>query len=49
MGVGLFGAATVLSAHAPRPFRIFFDKALHVGPALFDAGGVGVGLGGSVL
>ena len=49
VGIGLFGAATALSAHAPPPFRFLFDNNLHLGPALFDAGGMGMGLGGKFL
>jgi hypothetical protein len=37
---------TVLSAHAPRPFRVIFDGPVHVGPAIFDGGGMGAGIAG---
>jgi hypothetical protein len=44
IGVAMFGAATLLSAHAPRPFRVLFDGPVHLGPAIFDGGGMGAGI-----
>jgi hypothetical protein len=46
LGAAMFGAATVLSAHAPRPVRVVFDGPVHLGPAIFDGGGMGAGLAG---
>ena len=45
-GVGVFMAAVLLSAHAPRPLRILFDRPFHLGPAIFDRSGIGIGFGG---
>lgn len=49
LGLAMFGATTILSAHAPRPFRIVFDGPVHLGPAIFDGGGMGAGIGGRFL
>jgi hypothetical protein len=49
IGLAMFGASTVLSAHAPRPLRVLFDGPVHVGPAIFDGGGMGAGVGGRFL
>jgi hypothetical protein len=46
MGFGVFAAAALLSAHAPRPLRILFDHSFHLGPAIFDRSGMGIGFGG---
>jgi hypothetical protein len=46
LGAALFGAVTMLSAHAPRPLRIVFDAPIHLGPAIFDGGGMGAGIAG---
>ncbi|HEX2573565.1 MAG TPA: hypothetical protein VH877_28710 [Polyangia bacterium] len=46
MGLGMFAAAALLSAHAPRPLRILFDRSFHLGPAIFDRSGMGIGFGG---
>lgn len=46
LGVGLFSAIVVSSAHTPLFLRFAFDHALHVGPAVFDGGGMGGGFGG---
>jgi hypothetical protein len=35
------------TAHAPKPLRFLFDKRIHLGPAMFENGGMGGGLGGS--
>ena len=45
-GVSAFIASTMLAAHAPKKLRILFDGAIHVGPALFENGGMGMGVGG---
>ena len=45
-GVGLFSAMVVGTAHTPLPLRFAFDGDLHVGPAIFDGGGMGAGFGG---
>jgi hypothetical protein len=49
MGAALFGAATVIAAHAPPVLRAMVDGKLHLGPAIFDGGGMGIGLGGRWL
>lgn len=41
IGANLFSGAVVTSAHGPRQLR-----ALHLGPAIFDGGGMGAGFGG---
>jgi len=46
VGLAMFTAATILSAHAPRPLRGVFDGPVHVGPAIFDGGGMGAGIAG---
>lgn len=48
-GMALFGGMTIMAAHMPRPFRILFDGCVHVGPAIFDDGGMGAGVGGHWL
>ena len=45
-GAALFGAAVVLAAHAPAALRPIVDGPVHLGPALFDSGGLGAGIGG---
>jgi hypothetical protein len=45
-GIALFGGVVVSAAHAPGAVRVLFDHRLHVGPALFDGGGMGAGVGG---
>jgi hypothetical protein len=45
-GVALFGAITVLAAHAPRSLQVLFTGPVHLGPAIFDGGGLGAGVGG---
>ena len=47
VGLAMFMTATVAAAHAPGPLRSLFDSASHVGPALFQGGGMGAGAGGS--
>ena len=49
LGVAMFGTATILSAHLPAPFRILFDRPVHLGPAVFDGGGMGAGIAGHGL
>lgn len=46
LGAAMFGATTILSAHAPRPLRVAFDGPVHLGPAIFDGGGMGAGIAG---
>ena len=46
LGVGLFSAIVVSSAHTPGFLRFAFDRSLHFGPAIFDGGGMGAGFGG---
>ena len=46
LGLAMFGAMTLLSAHAPRSLRIVFDGPVHLGPAVFDGGGMGAGIAG---
>jgi hypothetical protein len=48
-GVALFGAVTVLTAHAPPAMRALFGGPVHLGPALFENGGLGAGVGGRFL
>ena len=47
--LAMFAATTILSAHAPRPLRILFDGPVHLGPAIFDGGGMGAGIAGRGL
>jgi hypothetical protein len=44
-GIALFGVVTVLAAHAPPPLRRLFEGPVHLGPAIFDPGGMGAGIG----
>ncbi|MCA1664677.1 MAG: hypothetical protein LC659_10475 [Myxococcales bacterium] len=46
LGVGLFGATTMMAAHLPPPLRVIFDRETHLGPAIFDDGGMGAGVAG---
>ena len=46
LGSMVMGAAIVLAAHAPDKLRPLVDGPVHVGPALFDGGGMGAGVGG---
>ncbi|MDB4969949.1 MAG: hypothetical protein JWN44_5638 [Myxococcales bacterium] len=46
LGLAMFGTMTVLSAHMPRPVRVVFDGPVHLGPAIFDGGGMGAGIAG---
>ena len=49
IGLGMFAATTILSAHLPRPLRVLFDGPVHLGPAVFDGGGMGAGIAGRGL
>jgi len=46
LGAMVMGAAVVLAAHAPAKLRPLVDGPVHVGPALFEGGGMGAGVGG---
>ncbi len=46
LGSMVMGAAVVLAAHAPDKLRPLVDGPVHVGPALFEGGGMGAGVGG---
>jgi hypothetical protein len=47
MGAAMMGAAVALAAHAPEKVRaVVVDGRVHFGPALFEEGGMGVGIGG---
>ena len=46
LGVGLFSGVVVTAAHTPAFLRFAFDRSLHLGPAVFDGGGMGAGFGG---
>ena len=45
LGSMVMGAAVVLAAHAPARVRAIVDGPVHVGPALFEGGGMGAGVG----
>jgi hypothetical protein len=44
-GIALFSSAVITAAHLPGRGRVLFDHAVHVGPALFEGGGMGAGIG----
>ncbi len=44
LGVLLFTASTLFAARAPSPIRRF-QRKVHLGPAIFDGGGLGVAVG----
>jgi hypothetical protein len=46
LGVAAFSTMVVSSAHTPVPLRFAFDRKFHLGPAIFDGGGMGAGFGG---
>jgi hypothetical protein len=46
LGSAVMGAAVVLAAHVPGKARVVVDGPVHVGPALFEGGGMGAGVGG---
>jgi hypothetical protein len=41
----MLGAMCVVAAHAPKPLRVLIDRRVHLGPARFDGGGMGAGIG----
>jgi hypothetical protein len=45
LGSMVMGAAVVFAAHAPGKLRALVDGRVHVGPALFEGGGMGAGVG----
>lgn len=46
-GVAMFSGAVLGVAHLPGKARVLFaDPRAHIGPALFDNGGMGAGVGG---
>ena len=45
-GVAMFGTMTMLAAHAPKKVRAIFSGPIHLGPAIFDSGAMGVGIAG---
>ena len=45
-GAGIFSTFVVGAAHTPVALRLAFDRSLHLGPAIFDGGGMGAGFGG---
>lgn len=49
LGLGVFSAMTVMAAHLPPPLRVLFDRRIHLGPAIFDDGGMGAGVAGAGL
>jgi len=49
VGLAMFGAVTILAAHAPGALRAIFDGPVHLGPAVFDGGGMGAGIAGRGL
>ncbi|HEX4461771.1 MAG TPA: hypothetical protein VIA18_27515, partial [Polyangia bacterium] len=45
-GVAMFSTAVIAAAHLPPgPARVIFDHKIHFGPALFEGGGMGAGIG----
>ena len=45
-GVAMFSTVVIAAAHLPAgPARVIFDHKVHVGPALFEGGGMGAGIG----
>jgi hypothetical protein len=48
-GFAMFGAATFVAAHAPDRLRKILSGPLRLGPALFEAGGMGAGIIGLFL
>lgn len=45
-GVAMFSTAVLAAAHMPPgPARVIFDHTVHFGPALFEGGGMGAGIG----
>jgi hypothetical protein len=48
-GMALFSAMTVMAAHAPDGVRAIVDGPVHLGPAVFEGGGMGAAIGGRFL
>src|SRR5262245_3432642 len=48
-GFMVFGAATFLAAHAPDKLRVVLSGPIHLGPAVFEGGGMGAGIAGRFL
>ncbi len=48
LGIGVLTTAVISAAHAPLPLRFAFDRTFHLGPAIFDGGGMGAGFGGRI-
>ncbi|MCU1276846.1 MAG: hypothetical protein JWM53_392 [bacterium] len=46
MGAMMMGAAVVVAAHMPDRVRVVVDGVVHFGPAMFEGGGMGAGVGG---
>lgn len=48
-GVAMFGAMVLGAAHLPGKAQMLFSNpAVHLGPAIFDNGGMGAGIGGRI-
>jgi hypothetical protein len=45
-GIGVFSMAVFSVAHTPKALGFAFDRGMHLGPAIFDGGGMGAGFGG---
>ena len=48
IGLSMFVGTTFATAHAPGPLRWLFDGPVHVGPALFQGGGMGASVAGTL-
>jgi hypothetical protein len=46
IGAMMMGAAVVVAAHMPERARVVIDGVVHFGPAMFEGGGMGAGVGG---
>ena len=46
LGAAMLAAGVVLAAHAPASLRPLVDGPVHLGPALYDGGGMGLAVGG---
>src|SRR5881394_3191215 len=44
VGAMMLSASVVLAAHAPARLRPVVDGVVHLGPAVFDGGGMGAGI-----
>jgi hypothetical protein len=49
LGALLMSLTCAAAAHAPGPVRALFAGPVHLGPAVFDGGGLGAGVGGHWL